>query len=132
MKKFKLNISIILLSTLVILACNKPVYKYNKEFEGNWFTDRLYDENLNDTVRSQILIDGVDGRFNNTCLDECLPDLCGCISKQAGKAIINSSKTQMKFGSATNAIPMTINEEPYQDATGKWKMKINDLTYTRQ
>ncbi len=128
------NIAILIItSTLLLLfACNKPAYKYNKEFEGNWLTDRRYDSFLGDTVRSQIFIEGVNGKFNNTCLTECLPDLCGCVSAQGGKAVMNSSKTQMKIGSSSKAITLTINEEPNQDELGKWQMKVNGLVYFRQ
>ena len=132
MKIFKLIVSILFLSGFILTSCNKLAYKYNKDFEGNWFTDKKYDSFVNDTVRSQILIDGSDGKFNNTCLDDCLPNLCGCISTQAGKAEMNSSKTQMKIGSAQGAQPLTINQEPYQEADGTWKMEVNNLVYTRQ
>lgn len=116
----------------VLFACNKPVYKYNKDFEGNWYTDRIYDTYLNDTVRSQIYIDGKKGKFNNTCLEVCAPDLCECISKEEGNAEMNSSKTQMKIGSANGSKPLIINKEPYQETDGSWKMEVNNLIYTKQ
>lgn len=133
MKNATLFLGVIVLSLFALFGCNKLVYKYNKDFEGNWLTDRLYDVNLNDSVRSQIFMDSKsNGKFNNTCLDECLPDLCGCISTQAGKSEMNAGNTQLKIGSAQGAQPLTINEEPYQDTDGSWKMQINNLVYTRQ
>lgn len=129
----KKNIVLIgIIGSILLIACNKSVTKYNKDFEGNWFTDTVYDSVIEDSSRSQILIDGQDGKLNNSCVDVCLPDLCGCISSQAGKAEMNSDKTQMKIGSAKGTQPLTINQEPFQDSDGKWKMEINGRVYTKQ
>jgi hypothetical protein len=114
------------------LGCNKPVYKYNKDFEGNWFSVKRYESLLNDSVQNQISINGGDGIFNISCPDLCLPDLCGCLNLQSGKAVMNSSKTQMKIGSAQGGQPLRINKEPYQDEFGTWKMEVNELVYTKQ
>lgn len=114
------------------LGCNKPVYKYNKDFEGNWFSEKRFESLLNDTVQNQIVIKGGDGIFNNMCPELCLPDLCGCVNIQSGKAVMNSSKTEMKIGSAQGTQPLRINKEPFQDEFGKWKMEVNELSYTKQ
>lgn len=114
------------------LGCNKPVYKYNKDFEGNWFSEKRFESIFNDSVQNQILIKGGDGKYNNSCPDLCLPDLCGCIGIQSGKAVMNSSKTEMKIGSTQGTQPLRINKEPYQDAFGNWKMEVNEQSYTKQ
>lgn len=110
-------------------ACNKPVYKYNPDFEGKWRTIPVYDSLLNTTTGSEILIDGEDGSFQNSC-NPCGADLCNCISHQIGKAVMNSSKTQMKIGSSS--YPLSIDEEPNIDASGNWTMKIQGLRYYKQ
>ncbi len=132
MKSLILLSAIATISLFSFFGCNKPVYKYNKDFEGNWFSEKRFESLFNDSVQSQIYINGGDGKFNNSCPDLCLPDLCGCISSQSGKAVMNTSKTQMKIGSAQGTQPLRINEEPYQDEFGNWKMQVNELVYTKQ
>lgn len=119
-------------TTLIFLmySCNKPVYKYNSEFEGIWRTVVIYDSLLNANTCSEIFIDGEDGTFKNTC-NPCGLDLCNCVSTQAGKAVMNSSKTHMKIGSSNNMV-LIIDEEPNIDANGLWTMKIRGLRYYRQ
>ena len=112
----------------ILWACNKPVYKYNSDFEGNWRTAVIYDTILNKNVMSEIVIDGADGTFSNTC-DTIGVDLCNCISYQVGKAVMNTSKTQMKIGSKSYAL--TIQEEPSVNSIGLWTMKVQNLTYFR-
>ena len=119
----------IMLFALLFLGCDKPVYEYNPEFEGKWRTLVVYDSVLNSNVLSEIVIDGKDGSFMNTC-NPCGVELCNCISSQLGKAVMNSDKTQMQIGS--NAYPLTINEEPNVDANGAWTMEIQGLRYYRQ
>lgn len=124
-----------ILSTLVcclfVLSCDKPLSKYNPDFEGTWRTATAYNDLYNETTTSEIVIDKKDGIYNYACTEICAPRLCNCISKQSGKAVINSTHTQMKVGSA-NSYPVTINTEPYQDASGIWHMKVNDEEYTKQ
>lgn len=114
----------------LVYSCNKPVYKYNSDFEGTWRTLIVYDSLLNANTCSEIFIDGEEGSFKNTC-NPCGVDLCNCISSQAGKAVLNSSKTHMKIGSSNNLI-LSIDEEPNMDANGLWTMKIRGLRYYRQ
>ena len=115
--------------TLLFSSCDKPVYKYNPEFEGKWRTLVVYDTFLNSNVQSEIVIDGKDGSFMNTC-NPCGVELCDCISSQLGKAVVNSDGTQMQIGS--NSYPLTINEQPNLDANGEWTMEIQGLRYYRQ
>lgn len=115
---------------ILLSACNKPVYKYNKDFEGVWRSVEVYDSLLGKSVRSEIIIDGADGKFSNTC-DFIDNEFCNCISSSVGKAVMNNDKTQIKIGS-TNSFPLTVNEEPYVDSNGIWTMKVQGLIFLRQ
>lgn len=119
----------VLLLLIGLSACNKPVYKYNPDFEGTWRTAVINDTILNKNVQSEIVIDGAEGSYRNTC-EPCATDLCNCISYQSGKAVMNDSKTQMKIGS--NGFPLNIQEEPSENSQGIWQMKIGNLYYYRQ
>lgn len=114
---------------LAISACNKPVYKYNPDFEGIWRTVPVYDSLLQYETSSEIVIDGPDGSFKNSC-KSCGVDICDCVSSQAGKAVMNDSKAQMRIGS--NSMVLTINEEPNIDANGDWTMVIQSLRYYKK
>jgi hypothetical protein len=114
---------------LTVASCNKPAYKYNKEFEGTWRTIPVYDQLLNTEVMSEIVIDGEDGTFKNAC-NPCGQDLCNCLNYQVGKAVMNSSKTQMKIGSSGFAL--AVQEEPNEESNGVWTMKVQNLVYYRQ
>ena len=130
MKSIIFTVFLLISATTIIVACNKPVYKYNADFEGTWRSLVVYDTILNANVVSEILIDGADGWYKNTC-SPCGADLCNCISTQVGKAVMNTSKTQMKIGSS-NSLVLTIQEEPNIDANGIWTMKIQGLRYYKQ
>lgn len=119
----------ILLASVAFMACNKPVYKYNPDFEGTWRTELTYDSILNYSTLSEIYIGGEDGSFKSTCTP-CGDEVCGCAFTQAGKAVMNDDKTQMRMGS--NGASLTINEEPNVDSNGVWTMKINSLRYYKQ
>lgn len=110
-------------------SCNKPVYKYNQDFEGTWKTELVYDEVLEANVMSEIVIDGEEGSFKNTCRP-CSAGLCDCLNTHVGKAVMNSSRTQMRIGSSNYAL--RIDEEPNIDSSGVWTMKIQGLRYYRQ
>ncbi len=114
---------------LILWACNKPVYKYNPDFEGKWRTPVVYDTILNKNVLSEIVIDGADGTYSNTC-DPCGADLCNCISSQVGKAVMNTSRTQMKIGS--NSYALTIQQEPTLNALGQTTIIVRNQTYYKQ
>lgn len=125
----KKTLFLLLIASGLFYACNKPVYKYNADFEGVWKTDIIFDTILNMNVRSELIIDGADGSFKNTC-SPCGTDLCNCVSNQYGKAVMNSSRTQMRIGSSN--YPLRIDDEPYQNSSGIWTMKIQGLVYHRQ
>lgn len=114
---------------LVLSACNKPVYKYNPDFEGTWRTIPVFDSVLNYISTSEIIIDGANGSYKNSC-STCETELCGCISVQSGKAEMNDTKTQMRLGS--NGVGLSIDEEPNIDVNGEWTMVIQGLRYYKQ
>lgn len=115
--------------SLLFVSCNKPVYKYNSEFEGTWRTLLVYDDILDTEVMSEIVIQGEDGTYKNTCRP-CGTELCDCLNTHVGKAVMNSSRTQMRIGSSNYAL--RIDEEPNVDGNGLWTMKIQGLRYYRQ
>jgi hypothetical protein len=127
-KAFSISLAFMLLITLVV-SCNKPVYKYNANFEGTWRSLPVYDSLLNKITQSEIVIDGADGSFKNSCEPCNTNELCNCVSYQVGKAVMNSSKDQMKIGSSGYALP--IDQEPTVDANGVWTMIIKGTTYYR-
>ncbi|OFZ64394.1 MAG: hypothetical protein A3D92_15885 [Bacteroidetes bacterium RIFCSPHIGHO2_02_FULL_44_7] len=114
---------------LVLSACNKPVYKYNPDFEGTWRTIPVYDSVLNYISTSEIIINGPDGSYKNSC-STCGTELCACISVQSGKAEMNDTKTEMRMGS--KGFGLSIDEEPNIDANGAWTMVIQGLRYYKQ
>jgi hypothetical protein len=122
-------LTILIVFLTLLSSCNKPVYKYNADFEGTWKSELVYDDLLNTTVMSEIIIEGKDGTFKNTC-NPCSAGLCDCISSHVGKAVMNSSRSEMRIGS--NGFPLRIEEEPNIDSTGTWTMKIHGLRYYRQ
>lgn len=129
----KLFIPILLSIVLTVMySCNKPVYKYNKDFEGNWLTNIVYDSLLNANVQSQIKIDGPDGFYNGIC--EVCSDggYCNCLTVHTGKAVMNSDRTEMKIGSGGNTYPLRIEEEPNIDSDGNWTMKVQGLRFYKQ
>lgn len=119
----------LVLTSLLILSCNKPVYKYNPNFEGTWQTVPVYDSLLNYESTSEIVIDGEDGSFKNSC-KTCVDELCECLNFQTGKAVMNDKKTQMRIGS--NGTALVINEEPNIDSNGDWTMVVQGLRYYKQ
>jgi hypothetical protein len=124
MKSIIFTVFLLISATTIIVACNKPVYKYNADFEGTWRSLVVYDTILNSNVVSEILIDGEDGWYKNTC-SPCGTDLCNCISTQVGKAVMNTSRS-------SNSLVLTIQEEPNIDTNGVWTMKIQGLRYYKQ
>lgn len=117
-----------LLLLVLILSCNKYVYKYNGDFEGTWKTIPTFDSTLGGNVQSRIVIQGKEGSFLNAC-QPCGTDLCNCMNEQFGKAVINMTHDQLRIGSGN--YPLTIDKEPYFDDT-VWVMKIHGQTYYKQ
>jgi hypothetical protein len=112
-------------------SCNKKAASYNPDFIGEWRTEAIEDTVLNETVRSEIVIEKKDGLYNGTCRDECSEHLCDCLVQHSGRAVISTDKTQIKFGSS-GSFPLSIDKEPYEDASGQWIMIIGGETYYRE
>lgn len=130
LKKAYFGIFIAFSALVVVLsACNKPVYKYNPDFEGTWRTIPVFDSVLNYVSTNEILIDGANGSYKNSCAT-CETELCGCLSVQSGRAEMNDTKTQMRLGS--NGVGLSIDEEPNIDVNGEWTMVIQGLRYYKQ
>lgn len=129
MKKTTL-LSILVLS-IIAFSCNKKVADYNPDFIGKWRSDPVMDPVLTTNVRSELIFEGNDGLFNNTCRDTCTDRLCDCISTNSGKAVLNTSKDQMRIGSS-QPVTLSIEQEPLQDASGDWTIIINGLTYHKE
>lgn len=125
----RLHVLLFVLTGFLFIQCNKPVYKYNPDFEGIWRTIPVYDSVLNYSTISEIVINGEDGSFKSTCTP-CGSEVCNCTFTQTGKAVLNDSKTQMRMGS--NGAALTINKEPHVDNSGSWTMTINELDYFKK
>jgi hypothetical protein len=112
-------------------SCNKKASSYNPDFVGKWRTLAVVDSVTNQTVRSEIVIEKKDGLYNGSCTDECGDQLCDCLVQHSGRPMISTDKTQIKFGSS-GSFPLSIDKEPYQDATGQWTMIIDGKTYYKE
>lgn len=126
------GICLLLIAILAFTSsCNKKAASYNPDFIGKWRTLAVEDTVLNETVRSEIVIEKKDGLYNGTCRDECSDNLCDCLVQHSGRPVISTDKTQIKFGTS-GSYPLSIDKEPYQDANGQWIMIIGGETYYRQ
>lgn len=117
-------------AVLLLFACNKPVVKYNQDFEGRWRSLKP-DTISGKVVQNEIVIEGEDGVYRLNCKSVCSENLCDCTFEQTGKAVVNTGKTHLKIGSA-NSSPMTIDEEPTTDSLGNQVMTIGGKTYKKQ
>jgi hypothetical protein len=131
MKRFLLLPTFAALWIALVLSCNKKLVSYNPDFIGEWRTEVINDTVIGEMVQSEIVIEKKDGLFNNTCKDVCEEHLCDCVSTHSGKPVISTDKKSMKIGT-TGSYPLSIDKEPYQDASGQWIMKIQGLTYYKQ
>ena len=120
---------ILFLAFMALTACDKPVFKYNSDFEGTWRTIQVYDSVLQYITMSELIIDGADGSYKNSCAI-CSAELCNCVSTQVGKAVVDNNRTHMRMGS--NGYPLSIDEEPNVDGNGNWTMKIQGQRFYKQ
>lgn len=128
----KVSIILFAFTALFVLSCNKTVVDYNKDFEGQWRSEKQIASGSTDSVQSEIVIDGDDGIYRYTCSSVCAANLCECAVMHSGKAVVNSNKTYMKIGTS-GSYPLSIDEEPsIETATGKWTMVIHGLRYYKQ
>lgn len=118
-------------AVLPLAGCNKKASSYNPDFVGKWYTVPAYDSTYSAILRSEIVIEKRDGLYNYNCKDTCGAHLCDCISQQAGRAVVSLEKDRLRIGS-TGSYSLTIDKEPYQDASGQWTMIIDGLTFYRE
>jgi hypothetical protein len=123
----------ILLSTtvcLLLLACNKPLLKYNSNFEGTWYSEPQYNPVLEAFVSDELVFSGKEGSYQVDCKDTCTTNLCECTAKITGTPEINKQRTIIRLNSQT---PRTfqLDAEPYEQG-GSWFMEVDGKTYKKQ
>lgn len=116
--------------TLVLFACNKPLLKYNSDFEGTWYSETQYNPDLQVFVGDELVFSGKEGSYQVDCKDTCGTNLCDCTGKLSGKAEINQQRTIIRLNSQT---PRTfnLNTEPYEQG-GSWYMEVDGKKYKKQ
>ena len=117
-------------SCLLLLACNKPLLKYNSDFEGTWFSETQYNPDLEVFVSDELVFSGKNGTYQVDCKDTCATNLCDCTGKLSGTAEINQQRTIIRLNSQT---PRTFNldAQPYEQG-GSWFMEIDGKKYKKQ
>ncbi len=115
---------------LYMFACNKPLLKYNADFEGTWYSEPQYNSSIGVFVSDELTFSGTQGTYQVDCKDTCTTNLCDCTAKLTGKAEVNQQRTMIRLNSQT---PRTFNleEEPYQQGS-TWFMKVDGKTYKKQ
>lgn len=126
------NIRYVVGLLLIITACNKPLLKYNSDFEGTWYSVPVYNTSYSDYVSDQFTFSGKSGRYQVDCRDTCSPDLCNCLTSITGRSEINSQRTLIRLDNSQTPRTFNLDEEPYQDSNGKWFMKVDGKTYVKQ
>lgn len=112
-------------------GCNKPLLKYNNNFEGTWYSEPVFNTTYSDWVSDQLVFSGSNGTYYADCKDTCAPVLCNCITSISGKAEINKQRTLIRIN-GNSVKTFNLNAEPYQNASGTWMMEIDNKTYTKQ
>jgi hypothetical protein len=126
-----MKIGFYLLTALAILAgCNKPLLKYNSDFEGIWFSETQYNPDLQVFVSDELVFSGKNGTYQVDCKDTCTTNLCECTGKLTGVAEVNQQRTIIRLNSQT---PRTfqLDAEPYEQG-GEWYMEIDGKKYKKQ
>lgn len=115
---------------LVLAACNKPLLKYNSNFEGTWFSETQYNPDLQVFVSDELVFSGKNGSYQVDCKDTCTTNLCECTAKLTGTAEVNQQRTIIRLNSQT---PRTfqLDAEPYEQG-GEWYMEIDGKKYKKQ
>lgn len=118
------------LTTLFLLACNKPLLKYNSDFEGTWYSEPQYNPTMGVFVSDELYFSGKEGSYQVDCQDTCNTNLCDCTAKITGTPEINKQHTIIRLNSQT---PRTFNldAEPYEQ-NGMWFMEVDGKTYKKQ
>jgi hypothetical protein len=116
--------------SLVLFACNKPLLKYNSDFEGTWYSEAKYSPDFQVFVCDEFTFSGSSGTYQIDCRDTCGTTLCTCTGKLVGTPEINQQRTIIRLNSQT---PRTFNliKEPYE-VGGEWFMEIDGRNYKKQ
>jgi hypothetical protein len=123
-------ISLILLSFLLI-TCNKPLTKYNSDFEGTWYSVPVFNTTYSEYVSDQFVFTGKDGSYKIDCRDTCTTNLCNCLGEIKGKSEINRQHNMIRLRGTANRT-FVLEAEPYQSANGTWMMEVDGKTYIKQ
>ncbi|AEA44593.1 hypothetical protein [Fluviicola taffensis] len=117
-------------AVLFLLACNKPLLKYNADFEGTWYSEAKYNSAFEEFVSDELTFSGTTGTYQVDCRDTCGVNLCTCTAKLSGTPEINQQRTIIRLNSQT---PRTFNvtAEPYE-VGGEWYMEIDGKKYHKQ
>lgn len=114
----------------VLAACNKPLLKYNSDFEGTWYSEPQYNSTFGVFVSDELVFSGKEGSYQVDCKDTCTTNLCDCTGKITGTPEINKQRTIIRLNSQT---PRTFNldAQPYEQG-GSWYMEIDGKKYKKQ
>lgn len=115
---------------LLILACNKPLLKYNGDFEGTWYSTPKYNPDFQKFVSDELSFSGSTGSYQIDCKDTCGVNLCLCTAKLTGTPEINQQRTIIRLNSQTPRT-FTVTAEPYE-VGGEWYMEIDGKKYHKQ
>lgn len=119
------------LFVLVLLAsCNKPLLKYNSEFEGTWYSEPQYNSVMGKFVSDQFTFSGKTGTYLIDCQDTCAPNLCTCTGTLTGTSEINQQRDKIRLNSQTPRV-FELNAEPYQEGS-YWYMEVDGKKYKKQ
>lgn len=124
------HILLLTAATLLLLACNKPLLKYNSDFEGTWYSETQYNPVLEKFVGDELTFSGKEGTYQVDCKDTCGTNLCDCTGKLTGKAEINQQRTIIRLNSQTPR-SMSLDTEPYEQG-GYWFMEVDGKLYKKQ
>ncbi len=126
MKKFLFLTS----AVFFLLACNKPLLKYNSDFEGTWYSERQYNPDMQAFVSDELVFSGKNGSYQVDCKDTCGTNLCDCTGKLTGTAEINQQRTIIRLNSQIKRT-FNLDAQPYEQG-GSWFMEIDGKVYKKQ
>jgi hypothetical protein len=115
---------------LLLIACNKPLLKYNSDFEGTWYSEPQYNPDLGVFVSDELVFSGKEGSYQVDCKDTCTTNLCDCTAKITGTPEINKQHTIIRLNSQTQRT-FQLDAEPYEQG-GFWFMEVDGKTYKKQ
>ncbi|MNJ85826.1 hypothetical protein D3C87_33060 [compost metagenome] len=115
---------------ILVSSCNKPLLKYNSDFEGTWYSEAQYNSVMGKFVCDELTFSGTSGTYQVDCQDTCAANLCVCTGKLTGKAEINQQRNKIRLNSQTPRV-FVLDTEPYEQG-GYWFMEVDGKTYKKQ